>query len=98
MTPTFTYSSEKNAQLIKERNISFEEVIVAISENRILDILVHPDPKKYVNQKIYVLFLKDYVYLVPFVKDENGNIFLKTIIPSRKAMQTYKGNIYEKES
>lgn len=89
--PIYTYSPEKNHQLIHERNVSFEEIISAIENDQILDIVEHPDQKKYRNQKIYVIHLKEYVYLVPFVTESNGNIFLKTIIPSRKAKQKYIG-------
>lgn len=87
--PIYTYSSEKNFKLILERNISFEEIIAAIEDGQVLDILEHPNQKKYGNQKIYVIYAKEYVYLVPFITDVNGNIFLKTIIPSRKAKQKY---------
>lgn len=72
-----------------ERNISFEEIIAAIEDDQIVDILEHPNSEKYENQKIYVICAKEYVYLVPFVIDVDGNIFLKTIIPSRKAKKKY---------
>lgn len=88
--PIFTYSSEKNLKLIQERGISFEEIIAAIENDNLLDVLEHPNQDKYDNQKIYVIIAKNYVYLVPFVTDLEGNIFLKTIIPSRKAKQKYK--------
>ncbi len=55
----------------------------------LLDILKNDNSDKYSNQMIYVVFAKSYVYLVPFVKDNEGGIFLKTIIPSRKAKQKY---------
>lgn len=76
--------------MIKERDISFEEIIAAIDANNLLDVLDHPHPEKYQNQQIYVVAAKDYIYLVPFVMEENGDIFLKTIIPSRKAKKIYK--------
>lgn len=69
--------------------------MTAIADDQILDILDHPNKKKYGNQKIYVVNAKEYVYLVPFVTDLDGNVFLKTIIPSRKAKQKY---IEEKEN
>lgn len=87
--PIYTYSPEKNLKLILERNISFEEIIAAIENDQILDILEHPNQKKYRDQKMYVIRAKEYIYLVPFITDENGDIFLKTIIPSRKAKQKY---------
>lgn len=87
--PVYTYSPEKNFKLILERRISFEEMIVAIENNQVLDIVDHPNQKKYKDQKIYVVYANEYVYLVPFVKDDKGDIFLKTIIPTRKAKQQY---------
>jgi uncharacterized DUF497 family protein len=85
---TYTFSPEKNQKLILERNISFEEVIAAILDGSILDIIEHGNPK-YRRQRMYVVELKGYIYLVPFVTDDQGNIFLKTIIPSRKAKKKY---------
>lgn len=85
----YTFSPEKNSKLIKERNISFEEIIAAIQNDQILDILEHPDQEKYHAQKIYVMHVKNYIYIVPFVTDIDGTIFLKTIIPSRKAKKKY---------
>jgi hypothetical protein len=87
--PIYVFSPEKNLALIEERNISFDEVIAAIENDQILDIVEHPNKQKYGNQKMYVIWVKDYVYLVPFVIDMNGDIFLKTIIPSRKAKRKY---------
>ncbi len=89
MNGIFLFSYEKNNKLIEERGISFEEVIAAIENEQILNILEHPNKEKYSNQKIFEIFLNEYVYLVPFVIDMEGNIFLKTIIPSRKATAKY---------
>ena len=58
-------------------------------QNKILDVYNHPNSDKYPNQKIYEIGIDDYVYLVPFVKTSN-EIFLKTIIPSRKATKKHK--------
>jgi hypothetical protein len=85
----YTYSPEKNLKLVQERNISFDEIIAAIENDQILDIVQHPNQRKYGDQKIFVIYAKEYVYLVPFITDPDGNIFLKTIIPSRKAKQKY---------
>lgn len=96
--PIFTYSPEKNLKLILERGISFDEIIAAIDNGQILDVVEHPNQKRYGKQKIYIVEIKDYVYLVPFVEDAHGTIFLKTIIPSRKAKQKYlKGDTDEKK-
>lgn len=94
----FDFSVEKNQQLIKERGISFEEVIAAIWGGALLDIIPHPNPLKYPNQEIYVLNINNYAYLVPFVRKNENTIFLKTIYPHRKLTALYlKGNEYEKE-
>jgi len=74
--------------LKQEREVSFEDVIIAIEEGNLLDILGHHNPKRYSHQKIFVVAISGYVYLVPFVEDEE-KIFLKTIIPSRKATKRY---------
>ena len=84
----FDWNKEKNEILKSERGISFEEVCVSIESDGILDILVHPNLTKYPNQKLFVVNVDNYVYLVPFLEDE-VKIFLKTIIPSRKATKKY---------
>lgn len=86
---TYAFCPLKNLKLKQERNISFEEIIAAIAGGHLIDIVEHSNKEKYRNQKIYVISVRDYIYLVSFVNDKNGKIFLKTIIPSRKAKQTY---------
>jgi len=94
----FNFSSEKNKKLIYERGISFEEVISAIESNCLLDIIEHPNSEKYSNQQMYLIELNHYIYLIPFVTENDGTIFLKTIFPSRKATQKYlkENKKYEK--
>ena len=84
----FVWSSEKNAQLILERGMSFERVIFHIERDEILDVVKHPNSSKYPNQRMFILDIGNYAYLVPFVETET-EIFLKTIIPSRKATRKY---------
>jgi len=84
----FAWNSEKNAQLVKNRGISFERVIYHIERNEILDIIRHPNSSKYPNQRMFILEISNYVYLVPFVETDS-EVFLKTIIPSRKATRKY---------
>lgn len=83
------WSHEKNALLRKTRGVAFEEVAQHIQNDEILDVRKHPNQERYPHQRIFVIDLGDYVYLVPFVEDEE-KIFLKTIIPSRKALKEYK--------
>ena len=87
---SFRWNHEKNETLKTAREVSFEEVTLAIEEEGLLDILQHPNPEKYPEQRILVACLRDYVYLVPFV-EEADFYFLKTIIPSRKATRDYLG-------
>ena len=84
----FAWNSEKNAQLIEERGISFERVIYHIERDEILDVIKHPNSSKYPNQRMFILNIDSYAYLVPFVESET-EFFLKTIIPSRKATRKY---------
>ena len=84
----FDWDLEKNEELKRERDVSFEEVLIAIEEGFILDIVEHPKKSRYPNQRIFIIHVTDYVYLVPFVED-NEKIFLKTIVPSRKATKKY---------
>lgn len=70
------------------RDVSFEEVLIAIDEGGLLDIIDHPPKTRYPSQKIFVVNINNYAYLVPFVEDEE-KVFLKTIIPSRKATKKY---------
>jgi hypothetical protein len=62
----------------------FEDIVFHIERGDLLDILKHPNPDRYAGQRIFVVQREDYVYLLPFVEDEH-TVFLKTIIPSRKA-------------
>ncbi len=84
----FDWDEEKNENLKTSRNISFEIIVIQIEMGKILDILEHPNKRKYKNQRIFVVEYENYAYLVPFI-EEDEKIFLKTIIPSRKATKTY---------
>ena len=64
---TIRWSQEKNRQLQQERGLTFEMVLVAINRGGILDDLVHPNLIKYPNQRIMILKIGDYAYLVPYV-------------------------------
>lgn len=88
---SISWNPEKNAQLKNQRGISFEDVVFHIMAGDILDTVDHPNQGRYPGQKIHVIDIEDYVYLVPFVESED-EVFLKTIIPSRKATKTYRGD------
>lgn len=84
----FRWNHQKNETLKIERSISFEEIVLAIEADGLLDELRHPNPEKYPSQSVFVVTLDGYVYLVPYV-EEPDYYFLKTVIPSRKATRDY---------
>ena len=86
--PEFDWDDEKNALLEQRRGVSFEDVVFHIENGDILDIIGHLNESRYPNQRIIVLNIEGYAYLVPYV-EERGTRFLKTIIPSRKATKEY---------
>lgn len=89
MNINFKWDFEKNKSLKKDRKVCFEDVVTIIYEDKIIDIIKHPNQKQYPNQSMYIVRLMGYVCVVPFVKNDN-EIFLKTIIPSRKMNKHYK--------
>ncbi len=82
------WNAEKNQTLMKERSISFEDIVFSIQQGDLLDDLCHPNKEKYPNQRLFVVNVEGYAHLVPYVENEE-EIFLKTIIPSRKATKKY---------
>ncbi len=91
MPKVFNWDDGKNRQLITERGVSFEDVVFCIEQGRLLDDLAHPNRDRYPHQRLLVVEIDGYAWLVPYV--ENGDeIFLKTVIPSRKATRKYLGD------
>ncbi len=84
------WNVNKSKKLKEERGICFEDVLYYIENEFIVDIIQNPNAKKYENQKIYIININNYIYLVPFV-EESEYVFLKTIIPSRKFTKLYLG-------
>ncbi len=84
----FEWDDNKNKKLKNERGLSFEEAVFYIANDHILDIIPHPKQNKYPGQKMFVVDIDDYAYLIPFIENKEM-IFLKTIIPSRKATKKY---------
>jgi len=84
------FDHEKNRLLKKERGVCFEDVILAIENGDLLDDIEHHNKDKYPYQDIFIILLriKNYVYLVPYEENED-EIFLRTIIPSRKMNKKY---------
>jgi hypothetical protein len=84
------WSEEKNAVLKERRGISFEQALVEIEAGRVLGLIPHPTKP---NQQIYIIRLDGYACNVPFVVDENGTIFLKTIYRTRKGQKHFGGEL-----
>ena len=85
----FDWNPEKNEWLKQNRNISFEQVIFHLSRGDVWKVADHPDQEKYPDQKIYFVIIDNYVFMVPHVI-QRDTIFLKTIIPTRKATKAYQ--------
>lgn len=84
------WNEEKNDLLKRERGISFEDFLRKIEEGKLLDDIRHPKADEYPNQRIFIVELENYAYLIPYVEDEeNKEIFLKTAFPSRKMTKKY---------
>lgn len=84
----FSWDPEKNEILKEERDVSFEDIVFYIGQGHLLDIIENKNNEKYRGQRAFIIEIDDYAYLVPYVEDEE-EIFLKTIIPSRKATKQY---------
>jgi hypothetical protein len=75
----FRWDNVKNALLKKNRGVCFEQIVILMERGGVLDIIEHPNQDRYPGQKIAVVMIENYVYLVPYV-EKNDEIFLKTII------------------
>ncbi|MEO7727141.1 MAG: hypothetical protein ABIS45_07800 [Burkholderiales bacterium] len=84
------WNPEKNIELMQERRVSFEEILSSIEQGGLLMTLDHPNQRKYPNQRIWVVKVRGYAHLVPLIESEE-EIFLKTIMPSRKATKQFLG-------
>ena len=82
------WNAVKNQALQSERDVSFEEVLACVENGGLLATLEHPNTERYKNQKLWVVRMRAYAYLVPFIETDS-EIFLKTIIPSRKASKQF---------
>ncbi len=88
----YDFDPEKNAWLIRERGISFDQIIALIDAGKLIRVLEHPDQEKYPGQLLYEVDVDGYVHIVPVVRQDDRTLFLKTIYPSRKAnRQRVKG-------
>ena len=84
----FRWDNDKNELLKNSRGVCFEQVVILMEREEILETVEHPNQNKYPGQKIATVMIDDYAYLVPYVQ-KSDEIFLNTIIPSRKATDKY---------
>jgi hypothetical protein len=82
------WNYEKDQWLNQTRGISFQEIADKIIAEDYLDILENPTKP---NQDIFILYIHDYTWVVPFVIEKEETIFLKTAFPSRKFHKLYGG-------
>ncbi len=89
----FDYSEEKNSILIETRGVGFDQIIEVIQSENLIDDQNNPNFKRYPGQKMFIVKVKKYVYVVPYVIDEKRQVyFLKTFYPSRKLNKRYLKN------
>ena len=63
-------------------------MIFHFQSDGLLDDIKHPNEETYSHQRMFIVAIEGYAYLVPYVETDR-EIFLKTIIPSRKATKQY---------
>ena len=95
MDKRYAWSQEKNRKLIEERNVSFEAVVAHIEAGDIVDVV--SGKGGFSHQKQFIVIMNQYVYIVPYVEDDE-KVFLKTVIPSRQLTKRYLsgGGTHEK--
>jgi uncharacterized DUF497 family protein len=84
----FDWNDEKNQILKAERDVAFEDIVFHITHGGLLDVIEHPNKEQYSGQKIFIVNVEEYIYIVPFVENDE-TVFMKTIIPSRKMTKLY---------
>jgi uncharacterized DUF497 family protein len=94
MMKSLNWNTEKSQFLKQSRGICFEDIVFHIEKGDVLDDYFHPNQQKYPGQRIMVIGFDNYAYVVPYVETED-ELFLKTIIPSRKATEKYFGEEHE---
>jgi len=88
----FDWDKDKNRKLKEERNIQFEDIVVAIQNGGLIRKIKHTNPERYSDQELLLVLLNNYVYVIPAVPTEKG-FFLKTIYKSRKYTKLLLGEI-----
>jgi uncharacterized DUF497 family protein len=91
----FVWDNEKDALLRTTRGVSFEQIVQAVEDGLLIDVLENPNQQKYPGQRFMLVDFESYIYVVPFLwEPEQGRAVLKTVYPSRKYTKRYKGGEY----
>ena len=86
----FKWENDKNELLKQHRNISFEQMILSIEDKKVVDVIEHPNQKKYKGLIFILVEHNNYIYVVPsFISNSGDECQLKTIYPSRKYTDKY---------
>lgn len=85
----FNFNKEKNERILAIRGIGFEEIILEIQLGNLVTITKHHNCNQYPNQEIMHVKVQGAIYMVPYVIENDGTFFLKTLYPSRKATKKY---------
>ncbi len=85
----YKFDPHKNSLLLQQRQISFDDIITAIFNGDLVTVRDHHNSEKYPHQKIIYVRIAQEIYAVPCIFEEGGDIFLKTIYPSRKARKMF---------
>lgn len=88
----FRWSAGKDAKLRAEREISFDEIVIALQAGQLLATRKHHNADRFAHQEIYFVEVRGYVYMVPFIRDKEW-VFLKTVIPTRKGVREFLSGI-----
>ena len=77
------FNKDKDKVLKEKRGIGFKDVIKEMGAGKIVTVRKHPNTKKFPSQKIMLINIKNYIFVIPYIETEK-EIFLKTIYKSRK--------------
>ncbi|MBI4973010.1 toxin [Candidatus Roizmanbacteria bacterium] len=84
----FRFNEEKDKSLKSTRGVGFKTIIREIKKGNIIEVIDNPNKKRYPNQKLYLIRMKNHVVVVPYI-EEVDSIFLKTFFPSQKYTKKY---------
>ena len=88
----YRWDEAKDQILQKERNISFLDAVTAINDGGVLADLAHANTAVYAHQRVLIVEIGGYAYIVPYVIEADGTRFLKTMYPSRAATKNFLSN------